>query len=134
MLHTVFGKIAITTIIFLLLDSIWLGFLSKQLYIENIGSLLRLNGDSIQPNWLAAIVVYIALISGILLFVLPKAGNNPLLALIWGGFFGFVTYATYDFTNLAVLANWSLKISIIDTIWGMILCGATSSLTTLITK
>lgn len=134
MLHSTIGRIITATIIFLILDSIWLGFLSKQLYLDTIGPLLRLKGNSIQPNWGAAIVVYIALISGILLFVLPKANYDPLQALLWGGFFGFVTYATYDFTNLAVLANWSLKVSIIDTIWGVILCGLSSGLTALITR
>ena len=134
MLNGIFVKIIVTTIIFLMLDGIWLGYLSKNLYLDNIGSLLRLDGNNIVPNWYAAVVVYVALISGILCFVLPKAGGDPLQALLWGGFLGFVTYATYDFTNLAVLENWSLKISIIDTIWGMILCGLTSFFSVLIIK
>lgn len=134
MLHGMLAKIIVTTIIFLVLDGVWLGFLSKNLYMDNIGSILRLNDNQLSPNWYAAIVVYLALISGILFFVLPKAGSDPFQALLLGAFFGFVTYATYDFTNLAVLENWSLKISIIDTIWGMVLCGLTSFFTVLITK
>lgn len=134
MLNGICAKIIITSIIFLILDGIWLGFLSKNLYIENIGSLLRLKGNSIDANWYAAIIVYIALISGILLLVLPKAGGELIPALLWRAFFGFVTYATYDFTNLSVLDKWTLKISIIDTIWGMVLCGLTSFLSTLICK
>lgn len=134
MLSSVYGKIITATFIFLILDGIWLGFLSNKLYLDTIGPLMRLVNGKMQPNWGAAVVVYIALISGIILFVLPKANGIPLEALLWGSIFGFVTYATYDFTNLAVLANWSLKISIIDTIWGMILCGLTSFLTVMITK
>lgn len=134
MLQSTLGRIIILTVLFLILDSLWLGYLSKQLYLDTIGPLLRLKGKSLQPNWIAALVVYIALISGILIFVLPKAHYDPMQALLWGSIFGFVTYATYDFTNLAVLTNWSLKVSIIDTLWGMILCGLSSSLTALITR
>lgn len=134
MLNSIYGRIFTATVIFLVLDGIWLGFLSNKLYLDTIGPLMRLIDGKMQPNWGAAVVVYIALISGILLLVLPKAGGMPVQALLWGGFFGFVTYATYDFTNLAVLENWSLKISIIDTIWGMVLCGLTSFLTVLITR
>lgn len=134
MLNSTLGRLITLTVIFLILDGIWFGYLSKQLYLDTIGPLLRLSGKSIQPNWIAAIVAYIALIGGILVFVLPKANYDPLQSLIWGGVFGFVTYATYDFTNLAVLANWSVKVSIIDTIWGIILCGLSSSITALITR
>lgn len=133
MLNSAYGQIITATLIFLVLDGIWLAFLSNKLYSDTIGPLMRLVDGKMQPNWGAAVIVYIALISGILLFVLPRANGMPLQALFWGGFFGFVTYATYDFTNLAVLANWPLKISIIDTTWGIILCGLTSFLTVLIT-
>lgn len=122
------------TLIFLVMDAIWLGVLSKQLYLDEIGSILRLSGGDIVPSWPAAIVVYIALISGIVLLVLPKAQGDWLSAGLWGAFFGFVTYATYDFTNLAVLDAWTLKVSIIDVIWGMVLCGVTSLLTVLINR
>jgi len=43
-----------------------------------------------------------------------------------GAVFGFITYATYDLTNLATLDGWSIKMTIIDLIWG-------TSVTTLIT-
>jgi len=134
MFNNILSKIIVLTITFLILDGIWLGLIANKMYIETLSPILRLSNGSIQPNWPAAIVVYIALISGIMLFVLPNAGGNLLSALLWGAFFGFVTYATYDFTNLAVLANWSLKMSIIDTIWGMVLCGLSSFITVIITR
>lgn len=122
------------TITFLILDSIWLGLIAKSMYIQTLGHVFRVTDGSMQPIWPAAIVVYIALISGIIAFVLPKAGGQLLPALLWGGLFGFVTYATYDFTNLAVLAHWSLKVSIIDTLWGMFICGITSMMTVWVTR
>ena len=122
-------QILLCTLTLFALDAIWLGFIAKKMYIKHIGSLLSIKQGAIQANWYAAIVVYIALIVGIVCFVLPKANHQPTLALCWGGLFGLVVYATYDFTNLAVLPKWSLQVSIIDTLWGMLLCGLTSGIT-----
>lgn len=127
-------KAITATIIFLALDALWLGVIAKTMYIDAFGHLLRISNGSIQPYWPAAIVVYIALIGGILSLVIPRCKNQPARALCWGAVFGFVTYATYDFTNLAVLSGWSLKISVIDTIWGMLICGITSWLTVKLNK
>lgn len=127
-------RIFVAIVSFLILDGIWLGFVANKMYVQAFGPILRLSDGKIQPLWLAAIVVYFALILGVLLFAIPKANNQLLPALFWGAMFGFVTYATYDFTNLSVLAHWSLKMSIVDTIWGMFLCGFTSFITVLIAR
>ena len=124
----------IATITFLLLDATWLGYVGKKFYFDEIGSLMRMNDGVAQPLWPAAIVVYVALIAGILLFVIPKANGSVLHALLYGALFGLVTYATYDFTNLATLQSWSIKISIIDTIWGAFLCAATAGITVWLSK
>ncbi len=124
----------VATVVFLSLDFLWLGYLGKAFYIKHMGEFLRLEGNNIVPNYAAAAVVYVALIGGILLFVLPKANNDPFAALWWGALFGFVTYATYDFTNLAVIAKWPLWVSIIDVIWGCVICAVTSCITTLLVK
>ena len=46
---------------------------------------------------------------------------------ILGSTFGFFTYATYDLTNLATLKNWSIKVVLVDIIWGMFLCGSVAA-------
>jgi uncharacterized membrane protein len=86
------------------------------------------------PNWPAAMIVYCAIAIGIMCFVLPKANGNYMLALVWGALFGAVTYGIYDFTNFSVLANWPLKITLIDFIWGMVLCSLTSCFATFMQK
>jgi len=126
--------IIVATITFLLLDALWLGIIAKQMYITAFGDIMRLSNGSIQAYWPAAIVVYIALLTGIIVFVIPKANGNTSMALLWGALFGFITYATYDFTNLAVLSQWSLKISIIDTLWGIVLCSLTSFISVFVTN
>lgn len=126
--------VVIATITFLILDALWLGIIATQLYINEFGQLMRMSNGAIQPLWPAAFVVYFALILGIVLFVIPKAQGSWTAALLWGGLYGFITYATYDFTNLSTLSAWTWKISIIDTLWGMVLCGLTSAITVFFTK
>lgn len=120
-------KLFISIIVFtFILDMIWLGLIAKNTYHASIGILLRKSGNVMMPNWPAAVIVYIAIVTGIVCFVLPKANGNYSLALAWGAVFGAVIYGIYDFTNLSILANWPLKITLIDFVWGIILCGLTS--------
>ena len=115
-----------------LLDMIWLGVIAKTVYADNIGLLLRKSGEAMTPIWWAAIVVYICITIGILFFVLPKAQGDYVMALYCGVMLGLVTYGIYDFTNYSILANWPWKITFIDFIWGMILCGLSSLFATFI--
>ncbi len=111
----------LTAIVFFSIDLIWLGVVAKDLYRKHLGFLL-----ADQVNWAAAIVFYLLFIVGIFVFViLPSLEKNSLLhAILLGGFFGFITYATYDLTNLATLKNWPLPIVIIDLMWGTVLTAA----------
>ena len=108
------------------LDMLWLGFIAKSTYAQNLGLLLRKSGGEMAPIWWSAFIVYICIAIGIVFLVLPKANGDYMLALYWGALLGFVTYGIYDFTNYSILANWPLKITIIDFIWGMVLCGLSS--------
>jgi len=108
------------------LDMIWLGVIAKNIYAQNIGLLLRKSGDAMTPIWWAAVVVYVCITIGILFFVLPKAQGDYILAFSGGILLGLVTYGIYDFTNYSILAHWTWKITLIDFIWGMILCGLSS--------
>jgi uncharacterized membrane protein len=50
-------------------------------------------------------------------------------------FFGLITYATYDLTNLATIRDWPLFITVIDLIWGTALGGLVSIITyTVVTR
>ncbi len=50
-------------------------------------------------------------------------------ALVFGAFFGLVTYATYDLTNLALAKDWPLVVTIVDLIWGAFLASSVSVVT-----
>ena len=113
----------LTTIVFLIIDLIWLGFIAKDLYRKYLGKFL-----SDEVNWTAAIIFYLIYIVGISVFAIYPAVNKDSFfnAILLGGLFGFFCYATYDLTNLATLKDWPLTIVFIDIIWGAILTASVS--------
>lgn len=122
----------VTIIAVFTMDMIWLGVIAKNLYAENIGILLRKSGEAMTPIWWSAVIVYLCIALGILFFVLPKAQGDYFLAFSGGVILGMVTYGIYDFTNYSILANWPLKITLIDFSWGIVLCGFSSLFATFI--
>lgn len=119
----------ITVVVFFLVDIVWLGFISKNLYKKYLGNLM-----APKVNWTAAIVFYLLFIAGLVFFVInPALAKDSLkYAILVGGFFGLITYSTYDLTNLSTLKDWPINITIIDIIWGTILNSATAAITFLV--
>jgi uncharacterized membrane protein len=58
------------------LDYIWLGIFASSLYKKELGGFLRMSGDGMQPIIWAALVVYIAIPAGIVLFALPRVSQE----------------------------------------------------------
>ena len=121
----------LTFLVFLVVDIIYLGFIAKDLYAKHIGFLLA---DKV--NWVAAIVFYLLFVVAIFVFVIEPAVKQDSWekALILGAFFGFITYATYDLTNLATLKDWPVRIVIYDMIWGTVLAAIVGTAGFYITK
>lgn len=114
----------VTLVVFFAIDILWLGFIAKDMYRNNIGHLM-----ADKTNWIAAIIFYMIFIGGLIFFAINPALNKDswTQALLLGSLFGFMCYATYDMTNLATLKDWSLKITIVDIMWGTFLNGLTST-------
>jgi uncharacterized membrane protein len=104
-----------------LLDILWINFLAKDFYLKNIGHLYR---DPV-IIW-SALVVWLLIVIGIRVFVVPSAGRKYGRGVFFGGLFGFILYGVYDFTNYAVL-TWPLNVTLVDIVWGTFLCAAVSS-------
>lgn len=110
-----------TGISFALIDSIWLRSMYARLYQPEIGELL-MKGFRMGP----AIAFYLLYILGIILFAVGPALRNGQwqTSLVQGALFGFFCYMTYDLTNFATLKVWSLKVTVLDMIWGTFLTGS----------
>lgn len=122
-------KIApVILICMIILDYLWLGLISKNLYLEQVGKIARLSDGKMDPILWPAGVVYILLALGTVVFVLPQWGSDVAWwqTALAGAFFGLVIYGVYDMTNHALLKDWPLPISLIDMAWGTFLCGASA--------
>lgn len=115
--------------VFFVIDMIWLGLVAKNFYREQIGFLIRTD-----VNWIAAVIFYLIFIFGLVFFVIMPAieSGSWVKAIAVGALFGFITYATYDLTNLATMKDWPLLVTIVDLIWGAFLAASVSVITYLI--
>jgi uncharacterized membrane protein len=113
----------VTLAVFFVIDMIWLGFVAKDFYRKHLGSML-----SPKVHWAAALLFYVVFVAGLLIFVIRPAlaQGEPLKALLLGGLFGLISYATYDLSNLATLKDWPVIVTIVDLAWGTALGGLVS--------
>lgn len=113
-----------TALVFFTLDLTWLGLVAKDFYRAQAGQVLRTD-----VNWGAALLFYTIFIAGILIFVvIPSIEKNSLVhALLFGAAFGFVTYATFDLTALALIRDFPAKLVPIDLMWGVVLTASVSA-------
>ena len=103
----------------MLLDAIWIGGIARPLYDHGIGHLM-----APKPDFAAAVAFYLLFAIGLMAFVvLPRAPGDWRMAAAWGALFGFMTYMTYDLTNMATLRDWPTGLSFIDTAWGCFATG-----------
>lgn len=115
----------ITTVVFFLIDLIWIGIVASDFYARTIGDLLA---ESV--NWGAALLFYPMYIGGIVFFVLVPAieqGASIRRTALAGGLLGLFAYGTFDLTALALLDGWPVIVTIVDMMWGTCLTAATAT-------
>jgi uncharacterized membrane protein len=112
--------------VFFAIDMVWLGLIARNFYKDQIGFLMKSN-----VNWTAAIIFYLLFLAGLIVFVIePAVEKREWTRALWmGAFFGLITYATYDLTNLATLKDWPLTVVVVDMIWGTVLAASVSVVT-----
>jgi uncharacterized membrane protein len=119
MLHTlkVYGAVLP---VFLVIDFLWLGVIMSKFYKDELGVLARISNGSLTPVIWAAGIVYLLIPLGIVLFALPRVSPDNMVssALFWGFIYGIVLYGVYDMTNYSLVSKWSLRMSIVDIVWG----------------
>ncbi len=94
---------------------------------------MEISGKPYPNNRMYSVVlVYIAIALGLIVFVVPKIDTSKTLSiriedsLLYGGLFGVVSYSIFDFTNHFMFEGWDIYVSIMDAIWGGLLCAIVS--------
>jgi uncharacterized membrane protein len=111
---------------FFVIDMIWLVLIAKDFYKKHLGFIMKPD-----IGWGSALLFYLLFIAALVIFVISPAVEKQswVHALLYGAFFGLVTYATYDLTNLATLKDWPLVVTVADLIWGSVLAASISVVT-----
>ena len=95
---------------------------------------IAVSGKTFTKRYYSAVIVYLALALGIVFLALPRMRKNSLKnratdAILYGGVFGLASYATFDFTMHFMFEDWDLGVSIMDSVWGGILCSIVAFVT-----
>ena len=95
---------------------------------------IAVSGKTFTKRYYSAVIVYLALALGIVFLALPRMRKNSLKnratdAMLYGGVFGLASYATFDFTMHFMFEDWDLGVSIMDSVWGGILCSIVAFVT-----
>lgn len=121
-----------TAVTFLVVDLIGINLLIRPVVYAEAGAIF-LDGFRALP----AILFYISYMAGLFHFVTaPATRNGDALKSVFlsGAGFGFVCYATYEFTNMATLTAWSWRIVLVDLPWGTFLTGFSAAVGVWITR
>jgi uncharacterized membrane protein len=104
-------------VVFGILDGIWLSTMASRLYRPVLGDTM-LDRLRIAP----ALVFYLLYPVGIVVFAAMPAiqGASAGIAISYGALFGLLAYATYDLTNYATLRKWTLKLAVVDLVYGSV--------------
>lgn len=117
-------KYLIALIVYLILDILWISLNSK-MYLTNIE---KIQNKSFKLNIYAAVITYI-IISLYLIFLIYNDFSLIICVLI-----SFFIYSIYNLTNLSTFENYSIKVVIIDTLWGSLVTFLTISIVNYVAK
>lgn len=114
-------SLIISSILLVLIDSVYLSMIGKSAFEKTVAAI---QGSKLVVNMPPAIFTYI-LMAVILNYFIISANKPAFDAFI----LGFCAYGIFDFTNLAIFKNYTLKTAIMDTLWGAILFYVTTLIT-----
>jgi len=104
-------------------DAVVISLILGPFFRARIGPLLNVVDGAVRTNIPAALATWALLSAGLVVFVLPRAGQSLPAALLFGSLCGLLVYGVYDATNMAVLRGWPLSVAVVDVCWGTLLCG-----------
>lgn len=103
-------------ILYLIIDLPIIGYINSKMYLDNFEQITK-EKTNFKKN--PALIAYLILAFSVYYFIIKRSTKENIdkdSALL-----GFVIYGIYNATNMATLNNYSLKVAIIDTLWGSFL-------------
>lgn len=121
-----------TFVVFLAADFVGLSYFIKPIFARDIGHLM-LDKFRVLP----AFLFYAFLIFVVMWFVSwPALAEGRPLLWVFGSaaLLGAAAYGTYEFTNYALLRDWTVNLVIVDVTWGTVLTGSAAAAGVAITR
>ena len=122
----------ITFVIFLGLDYIGLSYIVKQVFTRNIGHLMQ------QDFRVLPAFAFYAFFMIVLLWFVSWPAMAEDKGLLWvagnAALIGALGYGTYEFTNYAILKDWTWEMVWIDGLWGTALTAVSAALGVYVTR
>ncbi|MDQ6685167.1 MAG: DUF2177 family protein [Pseudomonadota bacterium] len=106
----------------LVLDGLWLGFVARDLYKREMGALLA---ESVRV--LPAVVFYGLYPAALVFLTVTTPPSGWPEAALRGAVLGLAAYGAYDLTNLAIVRDWPIRISLLDWAWGGVIGAAAAA-------
>ncbi len=110
-------SILVAAITMIILDSIYLT-MTKSFYNNQVR---LVQGSDIQIKLIPTVLTYVVLVFGLYYFILRNKRSVKEAMLL-----GFVIYAVFELTNMAIFNKWSAVSVVLDTMWGSVLFGTTT--------
>lgn len=101
------------------LDALWLGVIARDFYRSEMALVI-----ADQVRLAPALAFYLGYPAGLVALVLAPRPAHFQAAAARGGLVGVLAYGTYDLTNMATLADWSMRLGLLDIAWGTLLSTA----------
>lgn len=116
----------ISSILLVFIDLVYLSMIGKSSFEKTVSAI---QGSKLVVNVPPTIFTYILMVIILNYFII--SANKPAFDAF---ILGFCAYGIFDFTNLAIFKNYTLKTAIMDTLWGAILFYVTTLITYKIKK
>lgn len=113
-------------LLIIILDYLWLGLILQDFIIEQFGSLVKVENQSIDIKLWIGLITWLIIAVGVFIFAVNPS-STIVEAVMMGALFGFIVYSVYDLTNLTFLKDYPIKFVFIDIVWGTVLCSILST-------
>lgn len=105
----------------LILDYIWLWYVTKDFIIREFWNLVSVENWSIKIRIWVWVLAWFLISAMVVTFVTLKYDSYTDVLFYWA-LLWFFSYSMYDLTNLTFLNNYSVKFTIVDILWGTFAC------------
>jgi uncharacterized membrane protein len=110
------------------IDAFWHLALFGRPYKEGLKPLARMANGRFAFKGAAALLAQVLVVTSVLLLVLLKSeGATLAAAALVGALAGILAISVYGVTNYALLKDWGLGITVLETIWGPIIGGCSGA-------